>query len=557
MPTHLEIKELNIEFKSAFGNTKAVDDISFTLQKGETLGIVGESGSGKSVTALAILDLLSTAANLSGTIQLSREGADKNAPILRGKEVAMIFQEPMTALNPVFRCGEQILEVILEHRSIDKNSAIEEVKHLLQQVQLHEVDRIYNAYPHQLSGGQKQRIVIAMALAAQPAILIADEPTTALDVTVQKEILALLNELKKAYQLSIIFISHDLGVIKLMADRVAVMQAGKIVEVGAIREVFEQPQHAYTKGLLACRPADNLQLEKLPTLDSVVTDNNSKKNSIARKQLLEAQPVLLKVENIATWYPAEKNFWGQVKSYVKAVDEVSFEVRKGETFGLVGESGCGKSTLGRTIIGLEKATAGCIWYGPQDLLQLSPKEWRPWRKRLQIIFQDPYSSLNPTQPIGYAIQEPMNLYDLWENNTIRKEKTIELLELVGLSADHFLRFPHEFSGGQRQRIAIARALITQPKLIVLDEAVSALDVSIRAKVLDLLSQLAHTHDLAYLFISHDLSVVRNVTDRVLVMQAGRIVERGNTQEVFNYPSHEYTQKLVASVPRLPDYSHAS
>ncbi len=551
MPAHLVVKDLSIDFENTLGVTKAVDAISFTLEKGETLGIVGESGSGKSVTALAILDLLTTTAKVSGVIEMSRgeEAAQlEQKPILRGKEVAMIFQEPMTALNPVLRCGDQILEVIVQHRTISKEDAIKEVKELLQQVQLTDVDRMYKAYPHELSGGQKQRIVIAIALAAKPSILLADEPTTALDVTIQKEILTLLNQLKASYQLSIIFISHDLGVIKQMADRVAVMQQGKMVELGEIQQVFANPKHAYTKGLLACRPSQNMQLEKLPTLDTIDFTAINNKEVAKRKNYLAIQPILLKVENISKWYSAKKNFFGQVKSYVKAVNNVSFDVRKGETFGLVGESGCGKSTLGRTIIGLEKATQGNIWYNQTNLLQLSAKEWTTWRKRLQIIFQDPYSSLNPTQPIGYAIQEPMTIHGLWNNERTRKEKTVHLLELVGLEAAHFLRFPHEFSGGQRQRVCIARALALEPEFLICDECVSALDVSVQAQILNLLIDLRTQFDLTYIFISHDLAVVRFISDRIMVMKDGEVVEIGVAEDIYERPQSLYTKQLVEAIP---------
>jgi len=545
MPTHLAVKDLSIDFSTTLGKTKAVDNISFTLEKGETLGIVGESGSGKSVTALAILDLLTTTATVAGSIQL--EGKEDTA-IARGKDIAMIFQEPMTALNPVLSCGEQIAEVLLQHQKIEKKKAIEAVKELLLQVQLNDVERIYEAYPHQLSGGQKQRIVIAVALAARPSILLADEPTTSLDVTVQKEILTLLNELKKSYQLSIIFISHDLGVIKQMANRVAVMRKGHIVEIGTIEQVFTSPQHSYTQGLLSCRPAQNLLVEKLPTLDTDLSILPKTKNLAARKKYLSQQPTLLKVENLSKWYPAKKNFFGQIKTYTKAVNDITFEVRKGETFGLVGESGCGKSTLGRTILGLEKATAGRIWYNQTDLLQLSDKEWRTWRKRLQIIFQDPYSSLNPTQPIGLAIQEPMTLHGLWGSETTRKEKTIHLLELVGLEASHFLRFPHEFSGGQRQRVCIARALALEPEFLICDECVSALDVSVQAQIINLLIDLREQLGLTYIFISHDLSVVRFISDRIMVMKDGGIVEIGEAEQIYENPQSIYTQQLVEAIP---------
>jgi len=453
-------------------------------------------------------------------------------------------------LNPIMSCGAQIIEAIQQHQKIALADAKELVLTLLRQVQLEEVERIFKAYPHQLSGGQKQRIMIAMALSAKPSILIADEPTTALDVTVQKDILILLNELKTQYQFSIIFISHDLGVIKQIADRVLIMRSGSIVEEGTVDQIFNNPQHTYTKGLLACRPAQHFHLAKLPTLDTIdKKDTIIPIDTIARKQQLGQQPVLLKVDNLSTWYPAKKNFFGKTTSFVKAVNQVSFEIVRGETFGLVGGSGCGKSTLGRTIMGLEKSRAGSVWYQEKDLMKLSESEWRSWRKRMQIIFQDPYSSLNPVQPIGSAIMEPMKVHGLWENDRSRKEKTIHLLETVGLEANQFLRFPHEFSGGQRQRICIARALALEPEFIICDECVSALDVSVQAQIINLLIDLRAQLDLTYIFISHDLSVVRFISDRIMVMQSGRVVEIGDATQIYEQPKSIYTQTLIDAIPR--------
>jgi len=550
MPTQLSIKDLAIQFDTAIGPHQALHPISFTLQQGETLGIVGESGSGKSITALSIMQLLTKSAVASGTIQLGDNDnlltlANKQIEQLRGQEIAMIFQEPMTSLNPIMSCGAQVIEAIQQHQKITSIAAKQQVIDLFQKVQLTDADRIFSAYPHQLSGGQKQRIMIAMALSARPSILIADEPTTALDVTVQQSILELLNELKREYKLSIIFISHDLGIIKQIADRILVMQKGAIVETGTVQQIFNTPQHIYTKGLLACRPAQNQDLTQLPTLESIASEEGiATKNREARTTYLSEQPVLLKVDNLSTWYPAKKNFFGKPTRYVKAVDGLSFQMRKGETFGLVGESGCGKSTLGRTILGLEKAKNGEVWYNNTNLMRLSKKEWLPWRKRLQIIFQDPYSSLNPAQPIGYAIQEPMKVHQLWGNDKMRKAKTIDLLETVGLQADHFLRFPHEFSGGQRQRVCIARALALQPEFIICDECVSSLDVSVQAQIINLLIDLRTKFDLTYIFISHDLSVVRFISDRIMVMQSGKEAEIGTAEQIYTNPQSVYTKKLV-------------
>lgn len=565
----LEINNLSIHFPTENGLVKAVDNNSFVLKKGETIGIVGESGSGKSITALSIMQLLPTIAEMpSGEIMLgggqNTESLEGKKSIdlaelskgrieqIRGKKIAMIFQEPMTSLNPVMTCGKQITEVIQLHQKKRFAQAKEEALALFQKVKLPDVERIFNAFPHQLSGGQKQRIMIAMALSCRPTLLIADEPTTALDVTVQKGILELLNELKTAYQLSILFISHDLGVIRSIADRILVMKKGKIVESGTVKAIFENPQHPYTKGLLACRPSINQHLKRLPTIDSfekeIAVDFTLNAQEIAaRKAKLYTGKPILTINHLSTWYPAEKNFFGKTTSYVKAVDDVSFEVFKGETFGLVGESGCGKSTLGRTILGLEKAQSGEIIYDQQNLLTADKQAWNTIRKKMQIIFQDPYSSLNPTQPIGLAIMEPMKVHQLWKNEKQYREKAIALLETVGLEANQFMRFPHEFSGGQRQRICIARALALQPEFIICDECVSSLDVSIQAQILNLLIDLREQFDLTYIFISHDLSVVQFISDRIMVMKDGKVVEIGDSEEVYKNPAAAYTKELLGAI----------
>lgn len=561
----LDIKDLSIHFDTENGTTKAVDKNSFVLKQGETIGIVGESGSGKSITALSIMQLLPKVAkmpnghifytNQSGTNEgIDLTNLEKTAiENIRGNEIAMIFQEPMTSLNPVMRCGIQVTEAIQRHEQKSFDTAKKETLALFEKVQLPEVERIFQAYPHQLSGGQKQRVMIAMALSCRPTLLIADEPTTALDVTVQKSILSLLNELKAEYQLSILFISHDLGVIGSIADRILVMKQGKIVEQGTVKTIFENAQHSYTKGLLACRPSLNQHLSKLPTIDGFeaaeMAEFQKKPTVIAarKEQLYKGEPIL-KIKNVSTWYPVQKNFWGKSTGFVKAVNDISFDIYKGETFGLVGESGCGKSTLGRTILGLEKAKSGQVLYENQNILGATPKEWEDIRKKMQIIFQDPYGSLNPSQPIGLAIMEPMKVHRLWKDKKQYKEKTIDLLETVGLEADHFFRFPHEFSGGQRQRICIARALALQPQFLICDECVSALDVSIQAQILNLLIDLRTQFNLTYLFISHDLSVVKFISDRIMVMKDGLIVEIGDSDNLYESPQSEYTRELIAAIP---------
>ncbi len=561
----LTIQNLSIHFSTENGTLKAVDANSFTIKRGETIGIVGESGSGKSITALSIMQLLPKVAMVPNGAINFEASADETTSLdltkldkgemqqIRGSKIAMIFQEPMTSLNPVMTCGQQVVEAIQLHQKIPFQTAKKETLALFSQVKLPEVARIFNAYPHQLSGGQKQRIMIAMALSCRPTLLIADEPTTALDVTVQKGILALLNEIKTAYQLSILFISHDLGVIRAIADQVLVMKKGKIVEAGTVDAIFKHAQHPYTKGLLACRPSLNQHLKRLPTVEGFETGTIETPALVdtasiaARKEKIYTQKPILQVKNLATWYPAKKNFWGKTTSFVKAVDEVSFDVFKGETFGLVGESGCGKSTLGRTILGLEKAQAGQVIYHQKNLITADDATWKTLRKKMQIIFQDPYSALNPTQPIGLAIMEPMQVHRLWKNEKQYKEKTIDLLETVGLNANQFMRFPHEFSGGQRQRICIARALALQPEFIICDECVSSLDVSIQAQILNLLMDLREKFDLTYIFISHDLSVVQFISDRIMVMKDGKKIEIGDADTIYTNPQSAYTKELIGAI----------
>ena len=492
----------------------------------------------------------------------------------RGNEISMIFQEPMTSLNPVFTCGDQVMETILLHQDVSTEEAERRTLELFEKVQLPDPQRIFNAFPHQLSGGQKQRVMIAMALSCNPKILIADEPTTALDVTVQKTILDLMDGLRRDIDASIIFITHDLGVIAEIADRVLVMYKGKIVEQGNVYEIFTNPKHPYTKSLLACRPPLDFRMSKLPTVSdfmSTTFNDDSGEYLIKEKErtieevvedfrispeltqqrmgrLLEKKP-LLEVKNLKTYFPSKKNFFGKTTQYVKAVDDVSFVVYPGETLGLVGESGCGKTTLGRTLLRLTEATAGEVLFEGRDILTLNDKDLKLLRKDVQIIFQDPYSSLNPRMTIGNAIMEPMKVHGMLNSDAERKAKVIELLETVSLEAKHFNRYPHEFSGGQRQRICIARALALKPRFIICDESVSALDVSVQAQVLNLLIDLREKFHFTYIFISHDLSVVKFMSDRMIVMNKGVIEEIGTADEIYENPQKEYTQKLISAIPK--------
>lgn len=567
----LNVNNLKIQFLNKEEKTwsAAVSDISFQVDKGKVLGIVGESGSGKSVTSFSIMRLHDEqATEVDGSIRFEDidllKLSSEDIRRYRGNKIAMIFQEPMTSLNPVFTCGDQVKEAIVLHQKLDAETAKAKTIALFEEVQLPRPEHIYNSYPHQLSGGQKQRVMIAMALSCNPALLIADEPTTALDVTVQKTILELLLRLKTERQMAMIFISHDLGVIAEIADDVAVMYKGSIVEQGTAREIFSNPKHPYTKGLLACRPVPERRLKKLPivadflngnaerSVAHLLAENQYTESEIAdRRSKLYAQKPILQVANLCTWFPIKKGLFGKATDYVKAVDEVSFDVFPGETLGLVGESGCGKTTLGRSIIRLVEPTSGKLLFENNDLLALNKSELKAMRRQVQIIFQDPYSSLNPRLSIGSALIEPLQVHGLFENDTKRKHVILGLLDRVGLNADHYNRYPHEFSGGQRQRIVIARALALQPKFIICDESVSALDVSVQAQVLNLLRELQQEMGLTYIFISHDLAVVKHISDRMMVMNKGKIEEVGFPNEIYDNPKAAYTKKLIAAIPGAP------
>ena len=575
----LEVQNLHTVFKTEEEVVKAVNGISFDLYRGETIGIVGESGSGKSVTALSIMKLIQQPPGRieSGRIIYHGPGkepidllqtSEKEMRKYRGNDIAMIFQEPMTSLNPVYTCGNQVMESLLLHKKISRKEAKAKTIELFREVELPRPEFIFDAYPHQISGGQKQRVMIAMAMSCNPEVLIADEPTTALDVTVQKTILDLMEGLQLKHKMGIMFITHDLGVIAELADRVIVMYKGKIVEQGKVHSIFSNPQHPYTKGLLACRPPLDRRLHWLPTVsdfmridDGIIKEGAATISEVldkyamtaeerkARQEILYRQQPILKVRNLKTWFPLRKNIFGQSLDFVRAVDGVDFDVYPGETLGLVGESGCGKTTLGRTILKLVEAREGSIEFKGQDITHLPNRELRSLRKDIQIIFQDPYSSLNPRMTIGEAIIEPMRVHNILESESARKSRVIELLARVNMSEKHYYRYPHEFSGGQRQRVCIARALALNPQFIICDESVSALDVSVQAQVLNLLNELQREFNFTYIFISHDLSVVKFMSDRMVVMQDGRIVEMDEADKLYRAPKSEYTQKLISAIPK--------
>lgn len=589
MPPLLSVQDLTVDFRSRRSNTRAVAGISFEVNRGEVVAIVGESGSGKSVTSLALLGLLAKPAAhvASGTARFATDKlgevdllqlSEKELQQVRGNDISMIFQEPMTSLNPVLTCGSQVVEALRLHTALTPAEAEARTIELFTEAQLPRPAAIFKSYPHEISGGQKQRVMIAMAMACRPALLIADEPTTALDVTVQARILQLIRDLRREHDTAVLFITHDLGVVAEIADRILVMYRGRVVEQGTVLDIFTNPQHPYTKGLLACRPRLSIGKERLPVVSDFMvvdgagnlvarTDNASQNGqSEAPVQLrhethtskpfpveqngrstLHSLP-LLQVESLRVHFPIRKGFFARTTESVKAVEDVSFSIYPGETVGLVGESGCGKTTLGRALLRLTEPTSGRILFEGTDLARLPAAELRHRRREFQLVFQDPYAALNPMLTVGEAILEPLRVHGVGGSRAEQQARVRELLRTVGLSDDAEQRYPHEFSGGQRQRICIARALALQPKLIVCDESVSALDVSVQAQVLNLLNDLKWELGITYLFITHDLSVARFMSDRLLVMSQGRLVESGPAAEVYAHPQHPYTQQLLAAIP---------
>ena len=580
MATLLEVRNLVTEFRSDIYDVKAVNDVSFTVHKGKTLGIVGESGSGKSVTSLSVMRLIQTPPGQitggqvlfhedNGTVTDLLKISEETMRTYRGNKIAMIFQEPMTSLNPVFTCGDQIIEAIRLHQRVSKDEARTRTLKLLKEVQLPRPESMMTSYPHQLSGGQKQRVMIAMAMSCNPSLLIADEPTTALDVTVQATILDLMRQLQQQHGMSMMFITHDLGVIAEIADDVIVMYKGKIVETGTVQEIFENPQHPYTKGLLACRPRLDKKLKILPTVRDFMDETETGEISVRsqtsvdallhelefspteiadRNSRLAQMKPLLDVQDLQVYFPIKSGVFGRTAGYVKAVDGITFNVKPGETLGLVGESGCGKTTTGRAVLRLVEPTGGNVMFDGKDVRSLSSADLKNLRKDFQIIFQDPYSSLNPRLSVGSAIMEVLTVHNIGANDAERKEHVLYLLDKVNLLPRHFSNYPHEFSGGQRQRICIARALALKPKLLICDESVSALDVSVQAQVLNLLVDLRDEFKLTYIFISHDLSVVKFISDRIAVMNAGRIVEMDTSNELYAQPKDDYPRRLIHAIP---------
>jgi peptide/nickel transport system ATP-binding protein len=584
----LSVQHLTVDFHAQRGHTRAVADVSFEVDRGEVVAIVGESGSGKSVTSLALLGLLAKpAARIEqGTARFASEKlgevdllqlTETQLQQVRGNDISMIFQEPMTSLNPVLTCGYQVVEALLLHTALTPKEAETRTIELFTEAQLPRPAQIFKAYPHEISGGQKQRVMIAMAMACRPALLIADEPTTALDVTVQAKILQLIRDLRREHGTAVLFITHDLGVVAEIADRIIVMYRGKVVEQGTVLDIFTKPQHPYTRGLLACRPrlsigkarlpvvADFMQVDEagnfvaqpiqvgeeplqMPFAELRTNSDTSKTFPVEQNLRSTAVEPLLRVEGLRVYFPVRKSFFSRTTEFIKAVDDVSFTIQRGETVGLVGESGCGKTTLGRALLRLTEPTAGRILFEGQDLAVLPAGELRHRRREFQLVFQDPYAALNPMLTVGEAILEPLRVHGVGGTRAEQKGRVRELLRTVGLSDDAEQRYPHEFSGGQRQRICIARALALRPKLIVCDESVSALDVSVQAQVLNLLNDLKRELGITYLFVTHDLSVARFMSDHLLVMSQGKIVESGPAAQVYAQPQHPYTQQLLAAIP---------
>jgi peptide/nickel transport system ATP-binding protein len=569
----IAIEGLSTEFTTDSGVLRAVNDLTLTIRRGQTVGLVGESGSGKSVTSLSVMRLLPDYGARIATGRISFLGKDlakataREMQALRGDELAMIFQEPMTSLNPVFTVGDQVAEAIVQHQGVSRKEALARTVALFDEVGIPDPARKIAAYPHQMSGGQKQRVMIAMALSCNPQLLIADEPTTALDVTIQAQILDLLRKLRDTRGMSMLFITHDLGVIAEIADEVAVMYRGRLVEHGPVLDVFREPKHPYTRGLLACRPRLDSTWRRLPTVaDFMRTDTNPDgsvtivpldlpperlavlaNSGRAKAPDIVGDPVL-DVRDLQVHFPIRAGLLQRTVDHVKAVDGVSFQVGRGQTLGLVGESGCGKTTTGRAILRLIEPTGGVVRFEGTDLRTLRGETLRALRKRIQIIFQDPYSSLNPRLTVEQALVEPMDVHGIGAGRSERRDRAVQLLREVGLAPEHLARYPHEFSGGQRQRICIARALSVDPTFIICDESVSALDVSVQAQVLNLLKDLQDSRGLTYVFISHDLSVVKFMSDVMAVMNAGKIVEMGPAEAVYADPREAYTRSLIAAIP---------
>ena len=571
----LKIEDLSLEFRRDSQWNPILHHINLSLDKGEVLGIVGESGSGKSVTALSVMQLLNPKVTRypSGKILFHAQDDEKIPPLdilkasesdmqsLRGNQIGMIFQEPMTSLNPVIRCGEQISEQIILHKHISKKEAKEQVVNPFNEVMLPRPTQIFDSYPHELSGGQKQRIMIAMAMSCNPKLLIADEPTTALDVTIQKNILELIRNLQQKHGMSVLFITHDLGVMAEVADRTIVMYKGDIVEENTVRNIFLNPKNPYTKQLIACRPSMSQRLKTLPQVSDFAGNDDKAVQDIisnltvkpeerkAVHEKLYAGDKIITIKNLNKVYKLRKRKLFEKQQFLHALKDINLDIYEGETLGLVGESGCGKTTLGRTLLRLIEPSSGEVCFRGKNLVRIPASELREMRKDLQIILQDPYSSLNQRLTIGEALMEPMRVHGILHNDKERKKRVIELLERISLNESHFYRYPHEFSGGQRQRISIARALTVNPKFIICDESVSALDVSVQAQVLNLLNELKSEFHFTYIFISHDLSVVKFMADRIAVMQQGAIVETGEADTLCNYPKTAYTKKLIDSIPK--------
>ena len=558
----LQIKDLTVAFEKENISFTAVKKLNLSVCRGEIRALVGESGSGKSVTSMSILQLIPSppVSYKNGSIVFYENSGEainllqaSHATIeaIRGRKIAMIFQEPMTALNPVLTCGEQIIETIILHQQLSKEAAIVEAIALFKSVKINDPEKAIDKYPHELSGGQKQRVMIAMAMSGKPDLLICDEPTTALDVQVQKSILILLKELQQETGMGILFITHDLNVVASFADVVTVLYKGEVVEENSTKAIFENPTHPYTKALLACRPGLYPKGYKLPVVQDFLSNSNYKvpttPNDVTALETT-CNDTLLEVNNLTIRFPIATNFFGKVTKSFTAVDRISFDIKEGETLGLVGQSGCGKTTLGRSIVGLQSINEGSIMYKGETIATPN-KPYNPhYKKIIQLIFQDPYSSLHPRMCIGAAISEPLLVHQMVPSKLERKERVIEMLEKVELPADCYNKYPHEFSGGQRQRIVIARALIMQPKFVICDESVSALDVSVQAQVLNLLNDLKSSMQFSALFITHDLSVVKYISDRIMVMNMGKIEEIGPTNMVYNSPKSLYTQELIAALP---------